>query len=91
MNRKLDELVQTESIEQTLDRQTAHIRSEVPPWKHEGARRDLGGFNLQQGKIPLVIPRDQALRIYYELEQQVLVTDTGYERLDSYPMDETWA
>jgi hypothetical protein len=27
MNRKLDELVQTESIEQTLDRQTAHIRS----------------------------------------------------------------
>jgi Xaa-Pro aminopeptidase len=25
-----------------------------------------------------------------KLEQQVLVTDTGYERLDSYPMDETW-
>ena len=25
-----------------------------------------------------------------KLEQQVLVTEDGYERLDSYPMDETW-
>jgi Xaa-Pro aminopeptidase len=25
-----------------------------------------------------------------KLEQQVLVTETGHERLDSYPMDETW-
>ncbi|MBT6509758.1 MAG: Xaa-Pro peptidase family protein [Alphaproteobacteria bacterium] len=25
-----------------------------------------------------------------KLEQQVLVTETGYERLDSFPMDETW-
>ena len=25
-----------------------------------------------------------------KLEQQVLVTEQGYERLDSYPMDETW-
>lgn len=49
--------------------QTAHIRSEVPPWQHEGTKRDLGGFNLQQGKTPLTIPRDQALRLYYELEQ----------------------
>jgi Xaa-Pro aminopeptidase len=26
-----------------------------------------------------------------KLEQQVLVTETGYEQLDSYPMDETWS
>ena len=25
-----------------------------------------------------------------KLEQQLLVTQTGYERLDTYPMDETW-
>ena len=25
-----------------------------------------------------------------KLEQQLLVTETGYERLDTYPMDETW-
>jgi outer membrane protein OmpA-like peptidoglycan-associated protein len=49
--------------------QTAHIRSELPPWKFEGTQRDLGGFDLQQGKTPLIIPRDQALRLYYELEQ----------------------
>ena len=26
-----------------------------------------------------------------KLEQQVLVTETGYEQLDDYPMDETWS
>ena len=26
-----------------------------------------------------------------KLEQQVLVTETGHERLDAYPMDETWS
>lgn len=49
--------------------QTAHIRSEAPPWQHKSAQRDLGGFTLKQGKIPLTVPRDQALRLYYELEQ----------------------
>jgi len=49
--------------------QTAHIRSEVPPWKRQGMARDLGNFPLRQGKKPLDIPRDQALRIYQELEQ----------------------
>ncbi len=49
--------------------QAAHIRSEVPPWQHERKPRDLGGFRLVQGKTPLSIPRDQALRLYYELEQ----------------------
>ncbi len=49
--------------------QSAHIRSEALPWQHEGKPRDLGGFRLVQGKTPLSIPRDQALRLYYELEQ----------------------
>jgi outer membrane protein OmpA-like peptidoglycan-associated protein len=49
--------------------QVVRIHSEVPPWRHEGVPRDLGEFNLQQGKTPLKIPRDQALRLYYELEQ----------------------
>jgi outer membrane protein OmpA-like peptidoglycan-associated protein len=49
--------------------QTVHIRSEAPPWRHQSVPRDLGGFTLQQGKTPLKIPRDQALRLYYELEQ----------------------
>ena len=26
-----------------------------------------------------------------KLEQQLLVTETGFERMDTYPMDETWA
>jgi len=26
-----------------------------------------------------------------KLEQQVLVTEDGHERLDDYPMDETWS
>ena len=25
-----------------------------------------------------------------KLEQQILITEDGYERLDNYPMDETW-
>jgi outer membrane protein OmpA-like peptidoglycan-associated protein len=45
------------------------LNSEVPPWKHQGENRSLGDFSIQQGKTPLQIPRDQALRIYYELEQ----------------------
>jgi len=49
--------------------QQAHIRSETPPWRHDGGTRDLGAFSLKQGKRPLSIPRDQALRLYYELEQ----------------------
>ncbi len=50
-------------------RQQVHIRSEAPPWQPKGMERDLGDFSLQQGKTPLTIPRDQALRLYYELEQ----------------------
>jgi len=49
--------------------QSAHILSEAPPWQHEEKQRDLGEFRLRQGKTPLSIPRDQALRLYYELEQ----------------------
>lgn len=49
--------------------QQAHIISQPPPWKHGNATAALGAFALQQGKTPMRLPRDQALRIYYELEQ----------------------
>ncbi|MCG6865179.1 MAG: OmpA family protein [Thiogranum sp.] len=49
--------------------QQARIVAEAPPWKHQGEARPLGDFRLQQGKTPMRLPRDQALRIYYELEQ----------------------
>jgi len=48
---------------------SAQIHSEAPEWKHRVESKSLGSFNLQQGKNPLRVPREQALRIYYELEQ----------------------
>ena len=48
---------------------SAQIYSEAPEWKHQVESKSLGGFSLQQGKNPLRVPREQALRIYYELEQ----------------------
>jgi len=47
----------------------ARLHSEAPAWKHVADGRVLGSFNLKQGKTPLRVPRDQALRIYSELEQ----------------------
>ena len=49
--------------------QSASIVAEAPSWKHLAEPRPLGDFRLQQGKTPMQLPRDQALRIYYELEQ----------------------
>jgi outer membrane protein OmpA-like peptidoglycan-associated protein len=49
--------------------QQARMHSVVPAWKHQGEARSLGDFSIQQGKTPLRVPREQALRIYYELEQ----------------------
>lgn len=51
--------------------QQARIVSQAPPWKHgpETETAELGNFALKQGKTPIQLPRDQALRIYYELEQ----------------------
>ncbi|VAW74025.1 hypothetical protein MNBD_GAMMA13-1065 [hydrothermal vent metagenome] len=49
--------------------QSARVYAEAPPWKLPQASHLLGDFQLQQGKTPLRLPRDQALRIYYELEQ----------------------
>jgi outer membrane protein OmpA-like peptidoglycan-associated protein len=48
---------------------SAEIHSEAPEWKHRVESKSLGGFSLQQGKNPLRVPREQTLRIYYELEQ----------------------
>lgn len=47
----------------------ARLRSEAPAWKHVADGRALGILNLKQGKTPLRLPRNQALRIYSELEQ----------------------
>jgi outer membrane protein OmpA-like peptidoglycan-associated protein len=49
--------------------QSARIISEAPPWKHQTGSAPLGDFRLQQGKTPIQLPRDQALRIYAELEK----------------------
>lgn len=47
----------------------AQLSSEVPAWKHVGESRELGSFNFRQGSMPLRVPREQAMRIYAELEQ----------------------
>jgi len=47
----------------------ARVIFEAPPWKHRSATRPLGDFPVQPGKMPLRLVRDQALRIYAELEQ----------------------
>lgn len=49
--------------------QSARIISTPPSWKHQAGSSPLGDFRLQKGKSPMRLPRDQALRIYYELEQ----------------------
>jgi sodium-type flagellar protein MotY len=49
--------------------QDARVYAEAPPWKFPSESYPLGDFRLQHGKTPLRLPRDQALRIYYELEQ----------------------
>jgi outer membrane protein OmpA-like peptidoglycan-associated protein len=48
---------------------SVQIHSEAPEWKHQVESKSLGGFSVKQGKNPLRLPREQALRIYYELEQ----------------------
>ena len=48
---------------------SARIHSEAPEWKHQVESKSLGGFSLQRGKNPLRVPREQTLRLYYELEQ----------------------
>jgi outer membrane protein OmpA-like peptidoglycan-associated protein len=49
--------------------QDAQIFVEAPPWKLPRQSYSLGDFHLHSGKTPLNLPREQALRIYYELEQ----------------------
>jgi len=49
--------------------QQARIVSAAPPWKHRTETYSLGEFTLQRGKTPMQLPREQALRLYYELEQ----------------------
>ena len=50
--------------------QRAQLHSVAPPWKkHAVAAQTLGDFLLEPGRTPLRVPRQHALRIYYELEQ----------------------
>ena len=46
----------------------ARIHVEALPWAHGQSGRLLGDFSLHKGKTPLEVPREQALRIYDELE-----------------------
>lgn len=50
----------------------ALLYSEAPVWRHAGQSRELGGLSFKQGKTPLRVPREQAQRIYAELEQGML-------------------
>ncbi|MEE9342366.1 MAG: OmpA family protein [Gammaproteobacteria bacterium] len=52
-----------------LGKLQASLTSRPPVWKFPAKRKDLGSMTLQKGKNPLVLPRDMALRLYYELEQ----------------------
>ncbi len=47
---------------------TARIHAAVLPWTHGGQGRLLGNFTLHKGKTPLEVPREQAQRLYDELE-----------------------
>ena len=50
--------------------QRAQLQSVAPAWKKQPVeQRLLGEFMLEPGRTPLRVPRQQALRIYYELEQ----------------------
>ena len=50
--------------------QRAQLQTVAPPWKKQSLeQRLLGDFTLEPGRTPLRVPRQQALRIYYELEQ----------------------
>lgn len=46
----------------------ARIHVKALPWAHGQSGRVLGEFSLHKGKTPLEVPREQALRIYDELE-----------------------
>ena len=46
----------------------ARLHSEAPAWNHAADRRALGSLDLKKGKTPLRVSRDQAMRIYHELE-----------------------
>ena len=46
----------------------AVIRVGAPPWKHYTDTKPLGSFATVQGKTPMRLPREPALRIYSELE-----------------------
>ena len=52
-----------------VDGREARIVSVPPQWKYGSSERELGQVRLVQGKTPLRMPRQQALRLYYELEQ----------------------
>ncbi len=52
-----------------VDDREARIVSQPPQWKFGSDERELGRVRLVQGKTPLRVPREQALRLYYELEQ----------------------
>lgn len=58
-----------DAVQPPTSSSSAVIYTQAPPWKHSLAERSLGNFPLVQGKTPMRIPRDPAMRIYYELEQ----------------------
>lgn len=52
----------------------AQLISTAPAWKPGFPDRALGMVKLEAGRNPLRVPREQALRIFYELEQGMAPT-----------------
>lgn len=51
-----------------IDDGYAHLIAIPPPWEHDTRERDLGRVTITRGTTPIVWERDQALRLFYELE-----------------------
>ena len=49
--------------------QSVKLVSMLPPWKYGEADKPLGYAEMLNNKTPLQLPRKQALRLYYELQQ----------------------
>lgn len=60
---------EVETIQSPVAPQSARLVSVSPPWNFDGVERQLGYVEITNNKMPISMPGDIALRLYYELEQ----------------------
>lgn len=58
-----------DTVQPPVAPQSVRLVSRVPSWKYGESETTLGYAQLVANKTPLQLPRKQALRLYYELEQ----------------------